>query len=236
MKESTSDYIIGHFISRPNRFLGKVRIQDREVDVFVPNPGRMNELLNPGKTVYLRKAAAKHRKTDYDMVAVKHEDLIVSIDSNLPNRFMKKKLETHQLPFINNYTSIKPEPSMYNGRFDFLLDGESGRTVIEVKSCTLVEQGHTLFPDAPTKRGARHMLHLVKALSDGLVENAMVVFVIQRPDAELFSPNDPMDPNFGDALRYAYENGVEVFAIRTKLVDWELQYLGIVPVRLYHFK
>ncbi|MBS7637348.1 DNA/RNA nuclease SfsA, partial [Candidatus Bathyarchaeota archaeon] len=57
---------------------------------------------------------------------------------------------------------------------------------LEVKSCTLVENGVALFPDAPTSRGERHMKTLIKALEFG---RAAVLFLVQRGDAEVFRPN-----------------------------------------------
>lgn len=235
VKTNSGQIIPAEFIRRPNRFLGIARIEQQEVQVFVPNPGRMNELLVPGKQVFLKNKSSPSRKTDYDMIAVEHEGILVSIDSNLPNRFLKSQLHNHAFDFLPKYHTVKSEPSMFDGRFDFLLSGESGDTMIEVKSCTLVFDGHTFFPDAPTKRGTRHMHHLARALDEELVNRAFVIFVIQRPDVSVFSPNDPMDPDFGDALRYAHEKGVDVITMRTALVDWELRYLGIVPIDLDYF-
>lgn len=219
-------------VARPNRFLGIVDINRERVESFIPNPGRMHELMIPGKAVFVRYNPGTHRKTDYDMIAVKHEGLIVSIDSNLPNRFIKRLLTERRLEFFADYTEVKPEPRVYDGRFDFLLKGNKGDTFIEVKSCTLVEEGHARFPDAPTIRGARHMRHLVKALDDGLATHAAVIFVIQRPDAKVFSPNDPADPAFGDALRYAEANGVTVLPLVTKVVNWNLELVGTIPYML----
>ncbi|MGY5875739.1 MAG: DNA/RNA nuclease SfsA [Candidatus Thorarchaeota archaeon] len=223
------------FVERPNRFLGRVKIRDQVVEVFIPNPGRMYELMVPGKTAYVRENSGPHRKTSYDMIAVEHDGLVVSIDSNLPNRFLKELLQSREIEFFGDYDRVIPEPRVYNGRFDFLLKSESGDTFIEVKSCTLVEEGRARFPDAPTTRGARHMRHLVRALNEKIVAKAAVVFVIQRPDAMVFSPNDPTDPEFSDALRAAKQNGVEVIPLVCEVVDWELELKTRIPHDLDHF-
>jgi sugar fermentation stimulation protein A len=222
------------FVWRPNRFLGIVELNGELVETFIPNPGRMYELMVPGKTVYIRENSGKHRKTSYDMIAVKHAGTLISIDSNLPNRFMKQMLKSRELSAFAGYDSVKAEPSMYEGRFDFLLSGEQ-TTVIEVKSCTLVVDGRAIFPDAPTARGARHMHHLAQALHDKLVDQAAVVFVIQRPDAEIFSPNDPTDSTFADNLRAAHDAGVQIIPILTEVIDWGLSFKNIIPYDLFHF-
>ena len=226
---SQGSILNGKFIERPNRFLAKVDIGGRIVESFVPNPGRMHEFMVPGKLVFLRRNFAPHRKTEYDMIGVLHDGILVSIDSNLPNRFVRGLLEKHLLSYFSDYYKVVPEPRLYDGRFDFRLEGDNDVTLIEVKSCTLVETGHALFPDAPTLRGARHLKHLVKSLEDGIATQAAIVFVIQRPDANVFSPHDGNDPNFGDALRAAFDAGVDVIPLTTKVIDWDLQLLERIP-------
>ncbi len=224
------------FVSRPNRFLVIAETNNRKTSAFCPNPGRMHELMVPGKKMFIRKARKpSKRKTSYDVIAVEHEGVLVSIDSNLPNRFLKEMLMGKELPQFASYNKVISEPSLYGGRVDFKLEGSSGITLIEVKSCTLVEHRHALFPDAPTTRGARHMISLAKALEEGLADDAAVVFVIQRPDADLFSPNDQTDPWFGDALRHAEKTGVRVIPIVTKLVNWKLEYQHMIPYDLEYF-
>jgi len=41
------------FLSRPNRFLGIAELDGQRVECFIPNPGRLRELLQPGARVYL---------------------------------------------------------------------------------------------------------------------------------------------------------------------------------------
>jgi sugar fermentation stimulation protein A len=223
---------IGKFIERPNRFLARVEIEGQIEEVFVPNPGRMYELMIPGKQVFIRDNPVPHRKTSFDMIGVHHDGVLISIDSNLPNRFIRNLLETNQLPYFTGYTNVIPEPRAYGGRFDFLLEGENNRVFIEVKSCTLVVNRRVLFPDAPTTRGARHMKHLARALTSGDVNDAAVVFVIQRPDADIFSPHDGNDPKFGDALREAYNQGVRIIPILTNVIDWNLELVKKIPYDL----
>jgi len=229
------EIVSGRFVSRPNRFLGVVEIDKEEIQVYVPNPGRMHELLIPGKKVYLRKRDASQRKTAYDMIGLKYAGVMVSIDANLPNRFVKQSLLDRKFEWFQGYDSVTPEPQAYEGRFDFKLESKSGLTYIEVKSCTLVVEGRAIFPDAPTERGARHLRHLADSLDDGTAQRALAMFVIQRPDAKVFSPNDPTDPKFGEALREAHARGVEILPITTRVVNWHLELVSAIPFELSHF-
>jgi len=219
-------------VDRPNRFLGRVELDGKVEEAFIPNPGRMYELMIPGKTVFVRHKLGEHRKTRLDIIAVSHEGVLISIDSNLPNRFIRGLLESRRLEMFSGYDTIEPEPRVFEGRFDFKLAGPSGVTFVEVKSCTLVEEGHARFPDAPTVRGARHVRHLAESLRLGIASRAAVVFVIQRPDAKVFSPNDETDPEFGDALRYANSQGVDIIPLSTEIHDWSLRLVGVIPFEL----
>ncbi|MBS3794443.1 MAG: DNA/RNA nuclease SfsA [Candidatus Thorarchaeota archaeon] len=225
MELQKGEIVEAQFLSRPNRFLGIVGLKGNEFQAFIPNPGRMEELMIKGKTVYLRYLPSPKRKTDYDLIVVKHRGILVSIDSRLPNQFVGHLLEQEELPSFSQYCEVKSEPSMFGGRFDFRLYGGSIDSIIEVKSCTLVNSGVASFPDAPTKRGARHMMHLVEVLHEGIADRACVIFVIQRPDATVFTPNDRTDPKFGKALRDAHEEGVEIMVLLTKLENWKLELL-----------
>jgi sugar fermentation stimulation protein A len=220
----------GFFQKRINRFLAQVDLGGDSVLTHVPNPGRMHELFIPRKEVFLRVNPGPQRKTDFDLIAVKHNQLIISIDSSLPNKFIRRLLQKHELPMFSEYDQVIPEPRVYDGRFDFKLIGNSGNQFIEVKSCTLVESGRALFPDAPTLRGARHVRHLVKALKENLAFKTAIVFVIQRPDATVFSPNVITDSNFAQALRFANEQGVDIIPLTTQLVNWQLELLSRIPI------
>ena len=202
------------------------------MEAFVPNPGRMHELMVPGAEVFVRHVAHAGRRTEYDLIAVMHGGVLVSIDSNLPNRFMKRMLTEHRLEQLTGYERVVPEPELFHGRADFRLEGKDGTVLIEVKSCTLVEEGVALFPDAPTTRGARHMRDLARALHGGLATRALAVFVIQRPDAALFRPNDATDPAFGSALREAHAHGVEILSLATRLNHWSLELVRQIPYDL----
>jgi sugar fermentation stimulation protein A len=214
-------------IDRPNRFLGRVLIDGRTTEVFIPNPGRMFELMIPGTEVFVREQRSAKRKTNYNMIGLEYNGVLVSIDSYL--------LLEHSFSFFDNYDTVIPEPRAFDGRFDFKLTGPEMSAFIEVKSCTLVENSRAIFPDAPTKRGARHLRNLAEALNTKRVDRAAVIFVIQRPDASVFSPNDKTDPVFADALRYAHREGVEVFPLVTQVIDWDLQLKEIIPFELDYF-
>ena len=81
------------FIDRPNRFNGKVKYNNEEIVVHVPNTGRCKEILKPGCKVFLREENNPNRKTKFDLIAAYKEDMLISIDSQIPNKVVKEALE-----------------------------------------------------------------------------------------------------------------------------------------------
>ncbi|MEM3693306.1 MAG: DNA/RNA nuclease SfsA [Candidatus Bathyarchaeia archaeon] len=232
MKESQG-LIEGIFVERPNRFLALVEIGSDRLPCFLSNPGRMEDLLIPGKPVLLRRAskASKIRKTSYDLIGVRLDNQIVSLDSRLPNQLIWKLLKARDLEAFSKFTDIEPEYSYGDSRMDFLLKSRDGELcLLEVKSCTLVKNHRGLFPDAPTERGRRHLEALIKARKGGY--RASVIFIIQRVDAEAFSPNDEVDPRFGKSLRKAVSEGVEAYAYTASFDGFSLSLVKRIPVEL----
>jgi len=217
------------FLERPNRFLGKVEVSGKEHFCYIPNPGRMVELLQPGVEVYLKEEAAPGRKTEYDLVFVK-QNLLVSIDSRVPNRLTEEAIQMRLLPEFSDYGLVRAENVYKGSRLDFLLSHGDRRMLLEVKSCTLVREGRALFPDAPTQRGRRHLHTLIAALEQGF--ETAVLFVVQRADAETFSPNDETDPEFGMALREATSSGVRIYAYNCRVALEKISLLNRIPVVL----
>jgi sugar fermentation stimulation protein A len=220
----------GSFRERLTRFSCAVELGGRAVECFLPNPGRLNELLVRGNKALLVPRGSGNRKTSYDLFALRHGGGWVVVDSRVPNRLVHEALLHGSIPELGGYGEVIPEPSYASSRFDFLLKSAGEACLVEVKSCTLVKQGKAMFPDAPTLRGRRHMQELLEARSQGY--RACVLFVVQREDAVVFSPNDDTDIEFGRALRHAAGGGVEVLAYASALRGDEVALTGRIRVEL----
>ena len=195
---------MGRFLNRPNRFIAQVEINGTVETVHVKNTGRCRELLIPGAEVVLSMAANPERKTKYDLIAVYKAGIgLVNIDSQAPNAAAKELLE-----WLYPECRVIPEQKCGNSRFDFALDGRSGRSWVEVKGCTLERGGHCFFPDAPTERGVKHLRELRELALQGV--DAAILFLVQMKGAVDIAPNDETDPAFGKALREAKAAGVRV--------------------------
>lgn len=204
------------FEGRLNRFLVRARCGGRMVQAFLADPGRLAELLQPGAQLYLAPRVAPGRKTEFDVVLVRHGEILVAVDSRLPNKVFAQAVRAGEISEFQGYSNIRPEVKVGPSRLDFLLAGK-GRVpcYVEVKSVTLVVGKEARFPDAPTTRGSRHLKELEKLKVQGF--RAAVVFLIQREDAQHFAPNEETDPLFARTLREAAGLGVEVLAYRCQV-------------------
>lgn len=190
------DLIWARFLDRTSRFTVIAERDGKLLDCFLANPGRLKELLVPGRNLLLRRASSSSsRKTVFDVIGVCLDGKVVTIDSRIPNALMEEALCAGSLREFKGYSVVRSEPAFGSGRFDFLLDPPC---FVEVKGCTLVVNGVALFPDAPTVRGRRHLFEMIEALKLGYM--CAVVFVVQRDDAIVFMPNIDTDPGFSRAL------------------------------------
>lgn len=201
------------FISRPNRFIAKVRIDGNEETVHVKNTGRCRELLTEGCTVYLEESDNPNRKTRYDLVAVEKlrsgkPPLLVNMDSQIPNAAAEEWLRKGEL--FSERAVIRREFTYGESRFDFRIEDGGKVSFLEVKGVTLENDGTASFPDAPTERGVKHIHELIRAHKEGF--GAYILFVVQTKEIRELRPNDATHRAFGDALRLAEREGVKILA------------------------
>lgn len=215
------------FLARPNRFIAHAALESGETVVcHVKNTGRCRELLTPEAVVYLERAANPHRKTAYDLIAVEKGGRLINMDAQAPNRAFAEWART----FDPAAETVKPEFVFGQSRLDFCLAGREGLHLVEVKGVTLEDGGHARFPDAPTERGVKHILELVRAVEEGL--DATLFFVVQIKDIHSVSPNDETHPAFGEALRFAASRGVNVRAYDCLVTPDSISIRRPVPVIL----
>ena len=221
------------FISRPNRFIAEVMLDGVKETVHVKNTGRCRELLISGSTVYLEDSFPKQRKTRYDLIAVEKKlenDKIklVNMDSQAPNKAVGEWLKEH--PIFGEPVSVRPEVTVGGSRFDFGVVGSLGSGYLEVKGVTLEDDGVVLFPDAPTKRGVKHLSELTDLAKRGVM--CAVMFVVQMSNVKYFKPNRRTDPDFADALALAANAGVRIIAVECRVEPDSMVITKEIEVRL----
>lgn len=221
------------FVSRPNRFTLVCRLEGKKVKAFLPNPGRLQELLLPGVAVFLEKSSVPGRTLGYTAVAVERDGHRVVLHTHKTNDVARNLIQAKALPFLREFELVRSEVTMGNSRFDFLLRKGSRELILEVKSCTLFSPRAAMFPDAVTARGKKHLEELARLSSNHT--HSAVLFVIHWPKAEVFMPDFHTDLEFARTLlavrdrvtvipaAVRWREDLSVLAEETRVVDvlWE---------------
>ncbi len=217
----------GVFLARPNRFIAHVEIKGQTQICHVKNTGRCRELLPAGARVWCQQWDCAARKTKFDLISVEKGSRIINMDSQAPNKAVMEWLSAGGLGKLEK---LRSEVRHGDSRFDFYFEKDGRPCFLEVKGVTLENDGVCAFPDAPTERGARHLRHLRQLAEAGY--EAYVLFVIQMSDVKYLHPNDATDPAFGQALREAAQNGVQVLAMDCTVTPDGMRIGKPVEVRL----
>ncbi len=217
----------GEFIERVNRFLGKIKVKDTVIYAHIHDPGRLKELLYGGNTVILKRATGTKRKTKYDILAANTSDGWVFVHSGY-HRAMAESIFKQRILKFGETMEVIPEIKYRDSRLDFLIKYDEKSILVEIKGCTLLKNKIALFPDAPTKRGYRHLKELVNAVNSGY--RAAVIFLVFNKTAECFAPNSATDPSFYEMFIKAVKQGVEIYPLVLSYDGEWIYYHGSIPL------
>ncbi len=186
------------FLQRVNRFVIQCLYKGRKIEAFLPNPGRLWELLLPGTLVYLQKSENLSRKLSYTALAVEREGYPVIINTHLTNHLAEFLIQNDLIPNLEGARVQRREFPWGKSRFDFLLKKEKKEILLEVKSCTLYGKNIAMFPDAVTQRGKKHLQELWELSKEG--KEGAILFLTFSPTAKYFLPEYHTDPHFAHLL------------------------------------
>lgn len=191
--------------------MADVKLETGEVvTAHCPNSGSMRACSEPGRPVYLSYHDRPARKLKYTWEIIDMPTSLVGVNTQVPNRLVAESIAAGMITDLNGYDSISREVKTANrSRLDILLSrGGKDRCYVEVKNCTLVEDGVAYFPDAVTSRGLKHLSELCALVSSG--NRCAMFYLVQRMDAEIFQLADHIDPEYGRELRRVEALGVEI--------------------------
>jgi sugar fermentation stimulation protein A len=215
------DMVEGIFLERPNRFIAEVLIDGKHHMVHVKNTGRCREILIKGTKLYLQESDNPKRKTRFSLISAYKGDMLINIDSQVPNKVVYDAFNEKKIEGYEDIVFLKREKIYGNSRFDLYYEREGGRRgFVEVKGVTLEKDGISMFPDAPTERGRKHLLELAHARDNGY--ESAVFFLIQINDIKKFTPNLETDPKFAQALKTVEEAGVDILVYNSRVTEDEI--------------
>ena len=221
MKLSTP-LLQGKLIKRYKRFLADIRLNDNTIiTALCPNTGSMKGCNDPGSTVFVSKSNNPKRKLKYTWEIVKANDTLVGINTHHPNHIVKEGITLGLIPELAGYDTIKMEKTFDRSRFDLYLESRDKKPLyIEVKNVTLKNGDCAQFPDAITKRGFRHLMHLMEIVNQGM--KAAIFFLVQREDCSCFQPAYDIDPDFSNLLKKTMNHGVSALSYVARVSTSEI--------------
>src|SRR5215813_12044899 len=194
-------------VRRYKRFLADVVLPSGEtVTVHCANPGSM---------IGLDAAGALAHSWELIEVDLGGGAELVGINTIHPNALAAEAIAAGAVAELAGYASVRREVKYgKNSRVDFLLKAPARPPCyVEIKNVHLMRQpGLAEFPDAVTKRGAKHLAELGEMAAAGA--RAVMLFLIQIGSARRFKLARDIDPAYGAAFDAARSMGVEAIAYR----------------------
>lgn len=226
-----SELVPGKLIQRYKRFLADVEMADgRVVTAHCANPGSMMGVNDPGAKVWLSPSPNPKAKLPFRWEIIEVGGALVGINTSRPNRIVEEAIANGEIEELTGYGGIRREVKYgENSRIDLLLE-EPGTCYVEVKNVTLRRAGRAEFPDAVTKRGAKHLRELMEVVKSG--GRAVMFYLAQRDDCDEFGVADDIDPEYGRLLREAVEAGVEALAYACAVSPRAIEIRRPLPIRL----
>ncbi|NLC70862.1 MAG: DNA/RNA nuclease SfsA [Desulfuromonadaceae bacterium] len=221
----------GKLIRRYKRFLADVVLTEGNiVTAHTPNTGSMMQCAVPGYRVLLSKSDNPQRKLPFTLERVEVNGYWVDIHTHRANRVVEEGLRKGLIRGFEDFC-LRAEYPYGDSRIDFLLERGKEKILLEVKNVTLMSgKVAACFPDAVTLRGHKHIRALQKALREGY--RGILFFLVQRREALAFRPADHIDAEYGNLLRKAVQEGVEVLAYKTAVSEDETIIAANLPVLL----
>ena len=223
----------GRLVQRYKRFFADVAMEDgREVTAHCPNPGAMLGLNLPGLPVWLSVSDSPTRKLPHTLELVEADGGLVGVNTMHPNRLVAEALEAGAIPELAGYSEVRREVKYgANSRVDFLLTSPDRPPCwLEIKNCHLSRGGGLAeFPDCVAARSLKHLRELTREVEGGA--RAVMLYVIQRTDCELFDTAPDLDPAYAAGLIDAAGRGVEVLCYGCDISSEAVRLVRPIPWR-----
>lgn len=216
-------------LKRYKRFLADVTTADgKKTTVYCPNTGTMRSCSTPGSQVMLSTSPNLKRKYPQTLEMVRGNDTWIGVNTGLTNAIVAEAIQEGRIVELQDIDSITKEvTTSKSSRLDLLLERGDEKIYVEIKNCSLVEDGWAMFPDAVTTRGTKHLNELANLVEQG--HQGIIFFCIQRSDANKFRPAAHIDPVYAETLAEVSKKGVTVIAYQAEVLPGSISIQKAIP-------
>jgi sugar fermentation stimulation protein A len=204
-------------------YIADIEINNKEELAHNPSLG-LGGLIDKNINVLVSKCKSDCRKSKYTIELVKYNKIIIGANPLFANTIFSNFYT--KFNEFKDYIIFKQEVKIYDSRIDFLLKKSNEKFYVEIKNVPLVKTENdiitAIFPDGYKKtnnlcisdRAYKHIIDLIKLKKEG--NRVGLVFIVQRCDPDIFSPNYLKDKIYSEKLKEAYSKGVEMYAYKFK--------------------
>lgn len=204
-------------VKRYKRFLADVITDEgREITVHCPNSGSMRGCSTPGSKVMLSTSPNPKRKYPQTLEMVQEGNTWIGVNTMLTNKIVAEAILEGRIKELQKIDTLTREvKTSRSSRLDLLLERGDEKIYVEIKNCSLAEDGWAMFPDAVTVRGTKHLNELASLVEQGY--QGIIFFCIQRMDADRFKPAAHIDPVYAQTLAEVSKKGVQILAYQADI-------------------
>ncbi len=219
-------------IKRYKRFLADVVLTDGStMTVYCPNTGSMRSCSTPGSRVMISKSNNSKRKYQYTLEMIDVGTGWIGINTSLTNSIVAEAIGLGIIDELQDVDAIHTEvKTSAHTRLDLMVEKGDKKIFIEIKNCSLVEEGVAMFPDAVTSRGTKHLLELAELVRQG--NDGIIFYLVQRMDAQLFKPAAHIDPVYAETLQKVRRQGVKIAVYQAKADESGIEVTRKLPYSL----
>jgi sugar fermentation stimulation protein A len=216
-------------IKRYKRFLADVKTDEgREITVHCPNSGSMRGCSTPGSRVMLSTSANPKRKYPQTLEMIQKGNTWIGVNTMLTNHIVTEAITEGKIRELQGIDSITREvKTSQSSRLDLLLKKGEKNIYVEIKTCSLVEEGWAMFPDAVTARGTKHLHELATLVQKG--DQGIIFFCVQRTDGDRFRPAAHIDPLYAKTLTEVSQKGVRILVYQAEVCPQSISIRKSLP-------
>jgi sugar fermentation stimulation protein A len=203
------NFLEGMIIKRINRFVVEAKIKNKIVFAHLNNTGRLKEFLKKGK-IGLFLPIKNKSKLKFRLSMVKESKNVFSIiDTALQMKCFETTLDRGYISWLKGARILKKNFRINSSLIDYLIEQNSKKYFLEVKSAVMKYKNFAMYPDCPSVRGQKH----IKELIDNS-KNSIILFIAAMKNIHAFSPNKNADQKIYELLKIAKNKGVKINAIQ----------------------